>query len=202
MRTLDLAVLAFRLLGVWFAVSGITGLGNLPYVWESGSDYGTRRVGVGFVALPSLLTLAAGALLWLQARALAARVFADAADPVAGVPGDATATSLDGGLRAQPLFALCLSVIGVLMVTEATPPLAYGLSMFVQSRRTGGVLGHDAYQQALLWNAAAKANVTAALVRFLIGVGLLAGPARLSAAYARVRTELRSTLDDRPGDGV
>ena len=94
-------------------------------------------------------------------------------------------------------MALALSVIGVLFVCESLPGVVNAIALFTQSRlTTSTVLGPDVDQQRLIWSAAAKANVIAAIARFLIGCGLLAGPARLSAALARIRKELSGSLVD------
>jgi hypothetical protein len=103
----------------------------------------------------------------------------------------------------RPLFALALAVIGVLMVAEATPMLVYSATLFVSSRQAGSsILGPDPAQGALIWDASARANLAAAIARFLIGLALLAGPARLSAAYAGIRKEFRGTLADEAPDGA
>ena len=86
---------------------------------------------------------------------------------------------------------------GVLLLVEALPTIVHGVALFARSRQTGNsVFGPDLGEQALIWSATAKANLAAACTRLVIGVGLLAGPARLSAAYAGVRKELRGTLAD------
>jgi hypothetical protein len=84
-----------------------------------------------------------------------------------------------------------------LMTVEAAPMIVAGVAMFVRSRQTGtAIFGPDPAQQALIWDAAQKANLAAACTRLLIGAALLAGPARLSAAYSRIRRELRGTLTE------
>lgn len=195
MNSRDVAVLAFKLLGVWFAAGAVTGLAGVPYLWHAEQPGSMRMVGFVAVLFPSALTIVVGGLLWINAEGLATRVFGPhPADVAANVFGDGPADAAPRDrLEMQPLFALALSVIGVLMIAEATPMLVYGATMFASSRQTS-ILGPDPAQQALVWDAAAKSNFAAACTRFVIGVALLAGPARLSAAYAGIRKEFRGTL--------
>jgi len=200
MSARDLAVLAFKLLGLWFAASGIVGFANMPYLWQSGGSDDVQRIAVVAMAFPSLLSLVLGALVWVNAGGLATRVFggdpAELAERVFGA-GTAAPSPRTGGVGMQPLFALALSVIGVLMVVEAVPMIVYGATTFVSSRQAGSaIFGPDPAQRALIWNAVAKSNLAAACTRFVVGVALLAGPARLGAAYASVRREFRGTLDE------
>ncbi len=199
MSSRDLAVLAFKLLAVWFAATGVTGLGNVPYIWQADRNVEVRLAGIAGLLFPMLLWGVVGALLWINAEGLATRVFgAHPADVAANVFGDGPADAAPRDrIEMQPLFALALAVIGVLMIVEAAPMLVYGATVFVHSRQAGSsVLGPDPTQRALLWDAAAQANFAAACTRFVIGVALLAGPARLSAAYAGIRKEFRGTLAD------
>jgi hypothetical protein len=196
----DWAVLAFKLLGLWFAANGVIGLANIPYFWQSDRGEGFRMMAGIATAFPSLLSLVVGGLVWINAGGLATHVAGrDPDDLAANVFGDGEADlpAPRKGIETQPLFALALAVIGVLMVVEAVPMIVYGTTMFVRSRQAGtAIFGPDPAQQALLWDASAQANFASACTRFLIGVALLLGPARLSAAYGRVRTEFRGTLSD------
>lgn len=196
----DWAGLAFKVLGLWLAASGVIGLANIPYVWQMGPIDQTQRAAVLATAFPSLLSLVVGALVWLNASGLAARaVGEDPAQLAARVFGDGTAdsTAAPRPLATQPLFALALAVIGVLLIVEAVPLIVYSATMFVRSRQAGtAIFGPDLAQRALIWDAAQKASLAAACTRLLIGAALLAGPARLSAAYTGIRKELRGTLAD------
>ena len=195
----DWAILAFKVMAVWFAASGVVGFANVPFTWAS------FRVGdmVGFAIVaalfPAMLSLVVGALVWINAEGLATRVFGEAPAVVAAqVFGDGPADAVPSpGIETQPLFALALTVIGVLLMVEAVPTIVHALALFVRSRQTGSsIFGPDLGQQALIWDATAKANLAGACTRLVIGVALLAGPARLSAAYLGVRKELRGTLAD------
>jgi hypothetical protein len=195
----DWAVLAFKVMAVWFAASGVVGFANVPFAWASSRAMDMVGVAVGATVFPSMLSLVVGALVWINAGGLATRVFGEEPTVVAsrvfgdGPPDVAPAP----GIETQSLFALALSVIGVLLTAEAVPTIVHGLTLFVRSRQTGSaIFGPDLGQQALIWDATAKANLAAACTRLVLGVALLAGPARLSAAYAGVRKELRGTLAD------
>ena len=192
------AVLAFKLLGVWFAAGGVTGVGGVPFLWRSDHSTVVQTVGLLALLFPAALSVVVGALLWLNAEWLATRVFGpNPAEVAATVFGDGAA---DAGpperIEMQPLFALALSVIGVLMLAEAVPMLVYAATTFVSSRQTSSILGPDPAQRALVWDAGAKANLAAAFTRLVVGLSLLAGPARIAAAYAGVRKEFRGTLAD------
>lgn len=180
------ARLAFKLVGLWLMASTAIGVAGIPYYWSSGFEKADRMT-VFFSLLPALVAVGIGVPVWFSADWFAARVFPDESP---------TPLSLDR-LRGEPLFALALSILGVLFVCEALPALVNGIALFVQGREAGSsILGTDVDRQRLVWSAAAKAAVSAGLARLLIGLGLLAGPARLSAAVARMRKELRGSLVD------
>lgn len=192
MTSRDVAVLAFRLVGMWLVSSGVIGFAGLPYLWESSPEQ-ARRLIAGFVVLPSLVTLGLGVLLWANAEWFAARTF-----PVSS--GDSLRPDR---LRAETLVSTACMIIGIFFVADGLPALVNAAVLWVQSyTATTSILGRDVEQQRLLWGAAAKANAAAGVARFGIGVLFLLGPARLSAVLAAVRKDLRSTLedDDRPAD--
>jgi hypothetical protein len=195
----DWAVLAFKVMAVWFAASGVVGFANVPFAWASSRAMDMVGVAVVATVFPSTLSLVVGALVWINAGGLATRVFGEEPAVVAArVFGDGPADAAPGpAIETQPLFALALSVVGVLLLVEAVPTIVHGLTLFVRSRQAGTTLfGPDLAQQALIWSATAQANLAAACTRLVIGVALLAGPTRLSAAYAGVRKELRGTLSE------
>ena len=185
MSNREWALLAFKLLGVWFLASAAIGAANTPYLWDSTPEEVRSRT-VAFLLLPSLVAVGIGTPLWFSADWFARRIFPGAA------PLDTPATL---GACAGPLFALAISVLGVFLVADGVPGLASSLYLFTESRRTG-ILGPDVERQRLLWDASAKANAVAGVVRLLIGVALLAGPARLSAAFGRVRRDLKGSLEE------
>jgi|RhiMetdeSRZDD1v2_1073273.scaffolds.fasta_scaffold206350_1 hypothetical protein len=193
MTNRDVATLAFRLAGVWFVASGVIGFASLPYFWESSPEE-TRRVTAGFLLLPSLVTLGIGVPLWASAEWFASRTF-----PVSS--SDALAPDR---LRGETLVTTACTIIGIFFLADGLPAVVNSAALFVQSyTATTSILGRDAEQQRLLWNAAAKANTAAGVARLAIGVLLLLGPARLSATLAAVRKDLRGTLqDDEPGTGT
>ncbi|HLA77382.1 MAG TPA: hypothetical protein VJU18_07380 [Vicinamibacteria bacterium] len=185
MTNRDVALLAFRLLGLWLVANAAIGVAGLPYYWEPQFE-AVRGMTVFFTLLPLLVAVGIGVPVWFSADWFAARIFPNQSQP----------TALDR-LRGEPLVALALSVIGVLLLCEALPVVVNGTALFTQSRFVGSsILGPDVDQQRLIWSAAAKANVTAGIARLLIGLALVAGPARLGTALARVRKELTGTLAD------
>jgi hypothetical protein len=195
----DWAVLAFKSMGVWFAASGVVGFANIPFFWASSRALEVGSVAILATVFPTMLSVVVGALVWINAEGLATRVFGEEPAVVAArVFGDGPADAAPApAIETQPLFSLALSVIGVLLLVEAVPTIVHGLTLFVRSRQAGTALfGPDLAQQALIWSATAQANLAASCTRLVIGVALLAGPARLSAAYAGVRKELRGTLAD------
>ena len=186
MNNRDCAVLAFKLLGLYLLAQAATNLAGMPYFWAATSPE-KRLAAVGFMALPSIVGLGIAVQVWFSAEWFAGRVF---------TPGPGT-----GRLRVEPLFALGVALIGVLLLCEGLPRLASGLSLFVQSRQSGP-FGPDTERQLMVWHAGAKANTIEAGARVVLGVLCLVGPARISAALARLRRELRSTLtEDAPAGG-
>jgi hypothetical protein len=177
--------LAFKLLGIWLIANAAIGIAGLPYYWEPQFD-GVRRITVLFTVLPVLVAVGIGVPVWFSADWFAARIF----------PAESQPTNLDR-LRGQPILAVASSILGLLFVGEALPVVVNGVALFAQSRFAGSsILGPDVDQRSLIWSAAAKANVTAGVARLLIGLSLLAGPTRVSAALGRLRRELAGTLED------
>jgi hypothetical protein len=136
--------------------------------------------------LPSLVALGVGIPLWFSADWFAHRIFPSSEFSDAGGVRR---------LRVEPLFALATSVLGLFLVADCLPGLAGSLYLFSESRQTG-ILGPDMERQRLLWDASAKANALAGVVRLFIGLALLAGPARLSAVTSRLRRELQGSLEE------
>jgi hypothetical protein len=183
------AVLAFKLVGLWLMANAAIGIAGVPYFWEPQFDQ-VRDMTVFFTVLPLLVAVGIGVPVWFSADWFADRIF----------PNQSPQPMALDGLRGEPLFALALSVLGVFFAAEALPVVVNGAALFLQSRQTGSrFLGPDVDQQTAIWSAAAKANVTAGIARFLIGMGLLAGPARLASAVARIRKELRGSIADEAG---
>jgi len=182
MSNRDVAFLAFKLLGLWLVASAITGAAGLPYVWQS-TPAELRGGTLAVLFLPSLVALGLGLPLWLSADWFAGRVFdgGDASPEVRQRP------------QWKPMFALGASLIGLCLLTEGVPALSSAIYLFGRSLQTG-VLGADEARERLLWDASAKANALGGVVRSLIGLALLAGPARLAAAVARIRREFSGPL--------
>jgi len=179
------ALLAFKLLGLWLIADAAIGAAGIPYYWEPQFET-VRGMTVLFTLLPVLVAVGIGVPVWFSADWFAARIFPDVSQPTAS-----------DRLRGEPLAALALSLIGALFVCEALPVVVTGISLFTQSRVVGSsILGPEEDQQKLIWSAAAKANVTAGVARLLIGLALIAGPRRLGAALARIRRALSGTLVD------
>jgi hypothetical protein len=190
MSNRDAALLGFKLLGLWLLSSAIIGVASMPYVWQSSPD-GLRGFSVATLFLPSLVALGVGIPVWLSADSFARHVFPDAA---------VAPTSVARGAEYQTMFGLGAALIGLLLLTEGVPAIASAAYLFTRSLQTG-VLGADPDRRSLLWDASAKANAVAGLTRLLLGLALLAGPARLSAALNRVRREFRTSLVEE-GEGT
>jgi hypothetical protein len=190
MTNRDVACLTFKALAVWLPAQAAVGVASAAsYLWEPQLE-GIRLIAVASMLLPIVVAGAISAPLWLKAEALAAYVFpAEQAGPVDR-----------SRVQPQAIFALTLAILGAVSVVWALPELASGIAVFVYSRSAGdSLLGPDFKQQALIWDATARAKAVAAIARLAIGAVLLAGPSRLAAAYSRVQREFRSTLAD---DGV
>ena len=185
MTNRDLALLAFKLLGLWLMANAAIGVAQIPYYSDPEFD-SVRGMTVFFTVLPALVAVGIGVPVWFSADWFAARLFPEESPP----------RSLDH-LRAEPLVAVAASILGLVFVAEALPLIVSGTALFVQGSLAGGtVLGPDDDLRTQIWSAAAKANLAAAVARLLIGVALLAGPVRLVAALARVRRELTGSLEE------
>ena len=126
--------------------------------------------------------------MWLNAESLAARTF----PATAGVSVDR--------LQGDKIFALALSVIGVLLAVEAIPILASSLALFGKSRQgftsVLGTLPSSESQRSLIWTASAKATAAAGLVRLAIGLILLAGPRKVAGVIVGMRRERIGALEE------
>ena len=176
------ALLAFKLLGLWLMAQAALGAASMPWIWHSSPD-GTERWTAALLALPWLVSLGIGVPVWFSADWFAARVF----------PGGQADAEINGNLRTEPLFAVGVAIIGLLLLVEGIPSLASALYLFSRTLQAG-VLGPDESRERLLWDAQGKASALAGVTRVLLGCVLLAGPARLGAAVARVRKEFGGSL--------
>jgi hypothetical protein len=184
----DCAVLAFKLSGLWWIVTALVAAASLPAFWDP-SFQGVARFSVFATLLPAVVSFGVGYAAWFAAPWLSMQVFSE---------GSASAPAPE--LRAEPLFAVALSVLGVAFIAEALPVAVNGIALYYQSRAAGGFLGPTEAEQRMIWTTAAKANVAAGVARLVIGMTLLAGPARLSAVLFRLRKEMSGTLEDAADD--
>lgn len=184
MTNRDAARLAFKLFGLWLMTNAAMGVAAIPCYWDSRFE-DARAITLFVTLLPVLVAVGISIPVWFSADWFADRIF-----PLAGQDPQQR-----DRLRAEPLLALAMSVLGLLFVCEALPVLVNGSALFWQSRRGGSsLLGPDIEQQELIWSAAAKAAFAGGVARLLIGIGLLAGPARLASVMARLRKDLRGSL--------
>lgn len=154
MTNRDAAVLAFKVLGVYLVALGIANFAGVPVLWEL-APHGEGLKGIAAATLPAIVMLCVAVSVWYSAEALATRIF-----PL----GDGSPT---GRLRFEPIFALGLAVLGVLLLCQGIPPLFGALSLFLQSRQSG-VLGWNPERAAEIWNARVKASVAESSVRILL----------------------------------
>lgn len=186
MTNRGVALLAFKLCGLWLIANAAISVASIPYYWEPQFE-GVRTMTVLSTLLPAVVAVGIGVPVWFSAERFADRIFP---------PGSQEGPPTDR-LRGEPLFALALSILGVFFVADSVPGIVNAIALFSDSRLAGAsVFGPDADQQRLIWSSAAKANSMAAIARFMIGVALVAGPAKLAAVAARVRKELAGTLED------
>ena len=168
------AFLAFKLLGLWLIASAVMGAATMPYIWQT-SPSEARGGTAAFLSLPWLVALGIGLSVWFSADWFASRVF-----PGANVDEGATTA-----LRTEPMFAVGAAIIGLFLLAEGIPALASALYFFGRSLESG-VLGPDESRQRLLWDVEGKANALAGITRVVLGLALLAGPAKWAAAVSRI----------------
>jgi hypothetical protein len=192
MTNREVAVLGFKLVGLWLMAMAAIGIAALPYYWASSLNEVKAAVVIAAL-LPQLVALGIGVPVWFSAESFASRIF----------PGSASEPLRFDRLRAQPIFALALAIIGVFLLCEALPALVRAAALFVQSRHVPtSLLTGDEWpgQTASLWSQTAKANAAEAVARLAIGLAFLIGPARLGAGFARFRREMQGSLtQDEPG---
>jgi len=189
----DVALLAFKVVGLWLMAVAAVNVAGLPFLWDPAFD-DLRAATVAFTLLPVLVAAGIGIPVWFSADWFASRIF----------PSAPSGSFRPERLRTQPLFALALSVIGVFLICEALPALVGAVSLFLQSRQTQeSLLGGGSWQteRASLWNANAKALAAQHVTRLVLGVAFVLGPARLSRALAWFRSEMEDTLEQDGGAG-
>jgi len=163
MTNFDWAKLGFKLTGLWFMVSAVTSAANLA------SILGRPEVtGIAFSLLRPLTGGLIGLLIWMNSERLASSIF----------PTTVAAENLLARSQQEQLFALAISIFGVVFVMEAIPTLVYNATLFVVSR--SGVY-RSAFgfvsegEQSRIWSATAEAGILAAFARTLIGRSMTAG---------------------------
>jgi hypothetical protein len=193
MASRDVAVLSFKLVGLWLMAKAAIGVAGIPYYWAPEFE-GARFAAVMGTILPLLVALGIGVPLWFSADWFAARA----------LPGPSAELARAEESRPESLLALALSIIGVFLMCQALPALVNAVGLLIQSGRLHpGGLGAEAFPstQGHLWSTTAKANAAAAVARFIIAAALLLGPARLSAALSRLSRGIRGPLPE-DGQGV
>ena len=188
MNSHRVAYLAFKLMGFWLLAQAVVGVASMPYIWQSSPDE-SKGATAAFLSLPWLVSLGIGVPVWLSADWFAARVF----------PGTKLEAEVTPTLRAAPVFAVGAALIGLQLLTQGLPSLVSASYLFGRSLEVG-VLGPDEVRQRLLWDVQGKASALEGATRVVLGLALLAGPARLSNLALRVRREFGGSLLEEKSD--
>jgi hypothetical protein len=69
-----LALLAFKLLGLWLIANAAIGVAAIPYFWQPQFE-GVRTMTILATVLPALVSVGIGVPVWLSADWFAARIF-------------------------------------------------------------------------------------------------------------------------------
>ena len=171
MTNFDWAKLGVKLIGLWLMISALTAMtSDIVYFFQS-------RGGLYYLSV--LNPLAAGLIgfyLWSRSDRLASSIF----------PTVSTVERFGGGGQ-EHLLAPALSVIGIWLVSEALPNLAYNVALFISGRLSvyRSVFGPVPDPSTI--NVRAEANILAALLRAFIGIGLFFGSKRLVELIAIMR---------------
>jgi len=180
------AILAFKLVGLWFGTYGLIRTADASWFFVRGVPADLDVI--VFTFLPGFVASGLGICVWLGAEGLASRAFG---------PGDAR--EVQSLARPDGFLTIALVATGSFVIVEAIPDLAKAVALLVLGLHgPASIMGGGATdaQRALLWSASAKANAVAAIVRLLLGLALVLGPARLTAALVRIRRELRGSFEE------
>jgi hypothetical protein len=175
MTNLDWAKLGFKLIGFWFMVTAVSMAANVATL------IGQPAVtGIALSMLYPATRALIGILIWMYSDRLALSIF----------PMTAAGQNVVGQSQQEQLFALAISIIGIGLLVDSIPTFLYDLTLFIASRS-------GEYRSAFgfvpepsgprIWNATAEASLVSALVRTLIGFGLLLSPSRIVELIASLR---------------
>jgi hypothetical protein len=180
-----------RLLALWCAVSAVSALASAPALdWGEPGEF--RRVQAMSVTSLVLVPLVCGALLWSASGWLARHAAGDLGSPDGAVP-----------LDAAQLFAVGMSILGLVVIVQVLPELAQAAAFAVAARwmpnqqesiDTSLQLERWVYQQAGI------ARLVSLVARLAVGLVLLLGPRYVWSLLKRFagRTFGSSFAEDEP----
>src|SRR5262249_8232582 len=99
----------------------------------------------------------------------------------------ASAVQSSVGEDQERLLPLALSLIGIWLISQAIPAIAYNISLSILSLTPAYHSAFGPIYQSPVMTITAKANIIEALVRAFIGFGLLLGRERLAEMISAMR---------------
>jgi hypothetical protein len=163
-------------MGLWALISALRSVTNVAEAFYINQRTMTWPSNLAISAVSPLALSLIGLYLWIRGDLIASSIFPKV-----------NADDASGAEDQERLLPLALSLIGVWLVSGAIPTVVYYISVAVISfsRANQAVLGPDYLPPSMIVNA--KANAIAALVRALIGFGLLLGSKRLAQVISAMR---------------
>jgi len=179
----DIAVVAFRIMALWFAVSGVTGVASALIRWPRQEDP-SQIQGAWLGLAQAGLFVPVGGVIWLLGDWLSLRVFPEAA-------------GVSSGLTRADLWSAATLCIGLYLLSQAIPQLVYWLVVWRLSRGTAlwAVTSDWRSDSGVAYQLAFRAQLGETITRLVLGAACLLGPDRLRNLLARLRREaFESTL--------
>src|SRR5262245_14617406 len=122
MTNLDWAKLGSKLMGLWLMLSAVTSAANLAGILGQ-----PGVTGIAFSLLHPLTRGLIGLLIWINSERLASSIF----------PTTVPAENLPAQSHQEQVFALAISIIGVVLLADAIPSFVYSAALFIASRSSG-----------------------------------------------------------------
>jgi len=168
MNNRGLALIGFKLLGLYAIIHAAVSAFGIPYILLSSTDALGSAIPFSFVFVPILVGGLAGAGVWMGAERLASRLFPDL--PEVGSAAD--------GCTVWDPTVVALGILGAWLLVRAVPGIARGAALFLAS------LGYPEVRKPAIWTTTVKAEMVADVVQALVGLVLVRQPGGIAVRFA------------------
>lgn len=199
MNKREIAILAFKVLAVYFALGSFGSIESLISNWYLFQPEQRTQM-ISFHLLPAGISVGIGVLLWMSSESIASRVFSN-------FSSETNAPTIQR--PPEEILEIAFAIIGLWLVVHSFPSVINSIALYIFSLRgeqslMGGTIPLTPEQNRQLFDIRAKASIVSNLIELLIGLVLLVGTRSSVNLLKRIRntflfTPVRAAEDREEG---